>query len=172
MLDRDLPVGAAMSGPVVHTLARISDAHWIAAMSRDHIEAGLGWSWRQPRVTSAIRDPETVALKALSGSSPVGFAIMRFATDEAHLLLLAVDGKRRRLGVGRGLVKWLEQTALVAGTGIVRLDVRASRGGERQFYQDLGYQPVAMTPGYYSGRETAVHMAKDLWEWKQTPTDH
>lgn len=161
-----------MSEPVVHALAGISDATWIAAMSRDHIETGLGWSWRQPRVTSAIRDRDTVALKALHGSSPVGFAIMRFGTDEAHLLLLAVDGRQRRLGVGRGMVEWLEQSALVAGIGIIRLEVRASRGGERHFYQDLGYQSVAMTLGYYSGREAAVHMAKDLWECKQTPTDH
>ena len=38
-------------------LASSGDAEEIAALSRDYIEQGLGWSWNAARVRRAIRDP-------------------------------------------------------------------------------------------------------------------
>jgi ribosomal-protein-alanine N-acetyltransferase len=146
-----------------YTLAHLRDADGIAAMSRDLIETDLGWSWRAERVARAVRDIDCVVLKAVQGGQAVGFAIMGFGAEEAHLELLAVTPSVQRRGIGRGLVEWLERSALTAGVGIVRLEVRALRRGERRFYQRLGYRSVAITPGYYAGREAAVRMAKDLW---------
>ena len=150
-------------------LASRRDAAGIAAMSRDLIETGVGWSWRPPRVAHAIVDPDTVVVKAVLGGRAVGFGIMGFGDEEAHLELLAVTQDRRRRGIGRGIVEWLEETALAAGIGIVRLEVREIRHGERRFYERLGYRSVAVTRQYYAGRESAVRMAKDLWERVSTP---
>lgn len=144
-------------------LARLPDAAIIAAMSRDLIETGLDWSWRPERVLRAIRNADAVVLKALNERRTVGFAIMRFGWEEAHLDLLAVRPGHRRRGVGTALLRWLEESALTAGVAIVRLEVRESNDAALRFYGRLGYRRFRTLSGYYQGREAAVQMARDLW---------
>ena len=144
-------------------LARRADAAAIAALSRDLIETGLGWSWRTGRVLHAIDNPEAVVIKLVSGPALVGFAIMRFGFEEAHLDLLAVRPEFRRFGNGAALVRWLEVSALTAGISIVRLELRRTNASARRFYARLGYSPCRVAAGYYQGREDAVQMARDLW---------
>jgi ribosomal-protein-alanine N-acetyltransferase len=87
---------------------------------------------------------------------------MRYADDVAHLNLLAVDPSHRRRGVGRRLVRWLEETALTAGTFTIGLELRAENLGARAFYATLGYRELARIPGYYQGVEAAIRMQRDL----------
>ena len=145
-------------------LARRIDAVDIAIMSRDNIETGLGWRWRPARVLHAIQDQDTVVLKADMDLRLAGFAIMRFGRDEAHLDLLAVTPSRRRQGVGSAMLHWLEESALTAGTSIVRLEVRDTNCGALRFYERLGYRRFRTIADYYGGLEAAVQMARDLWQ--------
>lgn len=145
-------------------LAKISEAGHLAVMSRDLVETGLGWSWTPSRIARHIRSPESIVLVARSRDRIAGFAIMRFGYEEAHLDLLAVKPDYRRVGVGRMLIEWLEESALVAGVSIIYLEVRAGNAGAQRFYESLGYRRVRQLQGYYRGAETAVSMAIDLWE--------
>ena len=144
-------------------LAHARDARPIAEMSRDCIEQGLGWRWTETRVLSCIRHPAVNAVVAREGSALAGFGIMEYGDDEAHLLLFAVHRRHRRAGVGAALVRWLEITALTAGTGLIRLEARVNNPGARSFYRALGYREVGTIRGFYRGREDAVSIAKDLW---------
>lgn len=144
-------------------LARVGDAPVLAAMSRDLVELGLGWSWVPSRIAWHVRDPDSVVLVGVDGARIAAFAIMRFAVEEAHLDLLAVRPTYRRAGVGRRMIAWLEESALVAGISVVYLEVRAANEGARVFYGKLGYRPVKRVRGYYGGRESAICMARDLW---------
>ena len=144
-------------------LAKVRDAAHLAVMSRDLVEHGLGWSWTAPRIARHVRAAESVVLVAESDERLAGFAIMRFGEEEAHLDLLAVKPRHRRLGIGRGLLEWLEQSALVAGVSVIYLEVRASNSDARRFYEKLGFRPIKRVPGYYSGRESAICMGIDLW---------
>jgi ribosomal-protein-alanine acetyltransferase len=143
-------------------LARLSDAQRIALMSRDLVESGLPWSWTPRRVALHIREQESNVLTAWTGGQLVGFAIMQFFDEHAHLNLLAVDPAHRRLGIGRQLIEWLEATARVGGIIWINLEVRAGNTSAQEFYRRLGYREVRRIPGYYSGRETAVGMTHDL----------
>jgi len=145
-------------------LARVADAGHLAAMSREFVESGLGWSWTSARVAKHIRSRDSVVLVANSAARIAGFAIMRFGDEEAHLDLLAVKPAYRREGVGRHLIEWLEESALVAGVSIVYLEVRAGNSGAQRFYENLGYRRIRQLHGYYRGREAAVCMGIDLWE--------
>src|SRR5438445_45553 len=144
-------------------LATRDDSAAIAAMSRDLIERGLGWSWTPRRVQRSIADAHTNVVVALDAQHLAGFGIMRYHDDEAHLLLLAVNPADRRRGVGAALVTWLEKAALVSGVGQVYLEARAGNLQARAFYRRLGYLEVQRVPGYYQGVEPGVRMAKDLW---------
>jgi ribosomal-protein-alanine N-acetyltransferase len=143
-------------------LARYQDAPRIAAMSRHLVEGGLHPSWPRERVEWHLRHAESLVLTARYRGELVGFAIMQFGQDAAHLNLLAVDPRHRRRAVGRGLLAWLEETAVVAGTFVVRLELRAGNAGAHAFYEALGYRETARVSGYYQGVEDAIQMARDL----------
>jgi ribosomal-protein-alanine N-acetyltransferase len=149
-------------------LATRADAVAIAQLSRDRIETGLGWSWTPPRVMRSIRDRESNVIVATDTGDAneagfvVGFGIMKYHDDDAHLLLLAVSAERSRQGIGAALVKWLEASALVAGIARVGLEARASNTEARTFYMNLGYRETQSLAGYYSGREACIRMTRDL----------
>ncbi len=151
-----------MSQNIELKLATSRDAESIGRMSRDLIEYGLPWSWNPPRVARHIRHANTLVLTAWVETQLVGFAIMQFYEDTAHLSLLAVDPGYWRLGIGRRLMEWLEQSARVAGTFMVSLEVRARNREARAFYRKLGFTEIVSIPRYYCGREAAVRMIRDL----------
>ena len=143
--------------------ARRDDAQRIAEMSRDAIEYGLGWKWTTERILRCMRSEATNVVVAREGSALIGFAIMQYKDDEAHLLLFAVGAAHRRKGVGSALLSWLEATALTAGIGLISLEARTRNAGARGFYRRHGYQEVALVRGMYRGREDGIRIAKDLW---------
>jgi ribosomal protein S18 acetylase RimI-like enzyme len=147
---------------VVLRLATPADAAEIAQLARDLIETGLGWTWTRSRVERNIRSASTVALAATEGERLAGFAIMYFGDEHAHLNLLAVRPDRQREGVGRHLVGWLEESALVAGVATVRLELRATNRAARRFYEHLGFVEIARVAAYYAGVEDAVRMAREI----------
>ena len=139
------------------------DVRLIAGMSRDYIEHGLGWRWTPSRILAALRAPDVNLAVACKGDLLAGFGLMQYKDDEAHLILLAVDARWRRSGVGTALVSWLERCALTAGIGTIYLEARTSNAAARSFYRTLGYQEIALVPGYYQGREDGVRIGRDLW---------
>jgi ribosomal protein S18 acetylase RimI-like enzyme len=145
-----------------YQLARASDADTISHLSRTLIEDGLHPSWSAQRVRWHIRHRESVVLTARAGTVLAGFAIMEFHDTDAHLNLLGVLPCYQRRGVGRGLMGWLEASAVTAGTFFIKLEVRAGNAVGRAFYSGLGYREDGQVPGYYQGRETAIRMSRDL----------
>ena len=142
--------------------ARVGDAALLAAMSQAHVEAGLKPSWGAARIRWHVRDAESVVLTARQQAMIAGFAIMRYGEDVAHLNLLAVDPAHRRRGIARALVRWLEETALTAGTFIIGLELRAGNEPARALYRALGYRELGQIPGYYQGVESAIRMVRDV----------
>ncbi len=117
----------------------------------------------------SIADTATNVVVAQGDAGMLGFGIMKYHDDEAHLLLLAVHAAASRRGVGSALLGWLERAALVAGVGQVYLEARLTNRAARLFYGRLGYREIQRLPGYYQGREDCVRLARDLWLERATP---
>jgi ribosomal protein S18 acetylase RimI-like enzyme len=154
-------------------LAEQRDAQAIALMSRDFIEAGLGWKYDAARVLRAIRDRDTLAVVACEGGKGAaargaitGFAIMEIGDERAHLVLLAVRPSHRRLGIGQRLLEWLLESARVAGMASIHLELRANNDAARRFYRAMSFYETVLVPGYYrSGegrKEGALRMLRVL----------
>ena len=151
-------------------IAEPGDACAIAEMSRDHIESGLGWRYDPAHILRAMRRRESVVLAAserptyVAGARPgiAGFSIMDFGDERAHLVLLAVQPLQRRRGIGRRMVEWLMESALVAGMASVHLELRADNEAARRFYRALGFSETVLMPRYYNGREAAMRMIRML----------
>jgi [ribosomal protein S18]-alanine N-acetyltransferase len=156
-------------------IAEPRDCQAIAMMSRDFIEAGLGWKYDAARVMRAIRDRETLVVVACeNGKSAsagargaiIGFAIMEFGDERAHLVLLAVRPSHRRLGIGQRLLEWLLESARCAGMASIHLELRANNDAARRFYRAMNFYETVLVPGYYrSGegrKEGALRMLRVL----------
>ncbi len=144
-------------------LASQRDAVQIAEMSRQLIEVGLGWTWKPGRIIRSLQDRDTNVAAAYSGGRIIGFGITQYRSNEAHIALFAVERASRRRGVGTALIKWIEETALTAGIGIIYLEARLSNVAARAFYRQLGYREIRLEPDMYGGIEAGVRLAKDLW---------
>lgn len=142
--------------------ARMGDAPVIANLSRALIESGLPWNWTPRRVAALMRQRDNLVITAKDGGELVGFVLAQFGAEDAHLALLGVAAARQRHGIGRRLVNWVEETAVVAGIFQVRLEVRAGNRPARKFYASLHYTESGTVPGYYSGVEDAVKLSRDL----------
>lgn len=149
-------------------LARAADAPRLAAMSRSLVEEGLRPTWTASRICWHIRNPDSIVLTAKAGAvafgppALVGFAIMRYGDEIAHLNLLAIEPTHRRRGVARQLIRWLEETAETAGTFVISLELRATNEPALQLYRKLGYRELDRVSGYYQGVEQAIRMSRDL----------
>lgn len=151
---------------IVH-LATRADAADIAALSRDEIERGLAWSWTEGRVLRAIGHRDTNVAIVREHGSLVGFGIMCYREEVAHLLLFSVRPSHRRQGVGRLLLEWLERVARDAGIRRIQLECRRDNSAARNFYAEHGYHELAIAKGYYQGVEDAIRLEK--WLAKEPP---
>lgn len=143
-------------------LAEYKDAAAIAALSKAEIEYGLEWSWTPARVRRAIADPETNVLVAFVGRQLVGFGIMVYREETAHLCLFAVQPSWRRKGTGSAMLAWLEQVASVAGIQKLALEARHENAAALAFYRRHGYVKSAIVVGMYQGIENGVRLEKSL----------
>jgi [ribosomal protein S18]-alanine N-acetyltransferase len=151
-----------MPTPLLIRLATRDEARAIAALSRTEIEHGLPWRWTPPRVQRAVADARTNVCVAVQHGPLLGFGIMIYADDTAHLSLLAVNPDARRQGVGTALLLWLEQVAGVAGIECVQLEARRSNAAALAFYRRHGYQQTDTVAGMYLGVEDGVRLRKRL----------
>jgi len=145
------------------SLANEGDARGIAEMSRDYVEYGLGWSWTPSRVTKAIRDDATNVAVMRERGGVLGFGIMRYGEQRAHLVLLAVRPAERKRGLGAVLLAWLEKSAVTAGIERVQLEARSDNPVAIAFYRDQGYEEAGTVRGYYRGEVDALRLEKSLW---------
>jgi [ribosomal protein S18]-alanine N-acetyltransferase len=141
-------------------LARLSDAADIAVLSREYIEQGLPWTWTEGRVAAAITDPDTNVVVVGDRGATIGFGIMSYPNDDAHLLLFAVRDAHQRRGVGSVILRWLEEAARTAGAKRIRVECRRDNGAARNFYCEHGYAELQITAKFYRGLKDGIHLVK------------
>lgn len=156
-----------MNRPAAVTLrpARAADAARIAQLSRTLIEHGLAWRYTPGRVAALLADAETTAVVAAlpeQAAQVRGFGVLQLGDTTAHLVLLCVQERLQRSGVGMRLMQWLLRTARVAGMESVRLELRADNAAALAFYGQLGFAESALLAGYYDGAIAARRMVLAL----------
>ena len=78
----------------------------------------------------------------------IGFSLVRTATDESELLLIAVIPSSHRRGVGRMLLDDFLDRARNDGVARVHLEVRDGNSAVG-LYRDAGFSPVGRRRNYY-----------------------
>ncbi len=96
----------------------------------------------------------------------VGFFVMQFIIDEAHLLNIAVDPTQQKQGIGRLLLDNVQQQAVAKKANTIFLELRATNQRALALYQMAGFNEIGLRKNYYpaaQGKEDAVIMALMLF---------
>jgi len=87
--------------------------------------------------------PSGVFLVAYVDSKPVGCGAVKMTSQEiGYIKRMWVDSSRRGLGLGRTLLRSLEDAARALGCSVVQLETNQSLREAIQLYRTSGYQEV------------------------------
>jgi len=101
---------------------------------------------------------------ALNNGDVAGFATaaVEDTGDElyGHIMNIAVAPEYQRRGIGKRLIRRMEQEFLIAGASGSQLEVRITNTSAQEFYRRLGYREVFQIGCYYANEEDALVMMK------------
>mgnify|MGYP000689932502 CR=1 FL=1 len=131
-----------------------------------------GEAWNRNQIGSALALANTHAtLLTADGNTPldpsdaVGFAIIRAAPGEEEILLIAVEPRARRVGLGGTLIAILAANARLRGAERLFLEMRENNPA-RTLYEAKGFRPIGRRKDYYhlgdGARMDAITFALDL----------
>ena len=118
-------------------------------------DPSFGEAWTRRQVSDALVMPNTHYLLAGAGGAlpregepAAGFTLSRGAADEEELLLIAVDPRHRRKGVGDRLLTRFIAEARARGAARLFLEMRAGNSAE-SLYRRHGFEKVGVRRNYY-----------------------
>lgn len=132
-------------------IAAEGDARMLSVMSRDTIEEGLPWRYREPEMLRFIRSPRYNVIIADDEDGVAGFAVMGYGENDAYLALLAVIPPARRRGYAGNMLDWLLKTAGVAGVEAVTVELREDNTVAHHLYESRGFTVTGRRAGGYYG---------------------
>src|SRR5262249_7180760 len=124
--------------PIVLRDARTRDLDALYALDQACFEPDIAYTRRQLR--DLLSRDHAVGLVAEIEGALAGFAIGHRAGARGHVVTLDVAGGRRRLGVGRVLLRELIERLESAGARTIRLEVDLRNPGAIRFYERQGFR--------------------------------
>lgn len=128
------------------------DLESIMPVMRAAFPPDYGEAWSLTQCTGALALPGTTLFLAEDQSevlaAPLGFAIVRTILDDAELLLIAVDPKTQRRGVGAALLADICATARAQAVHQLHVEVRHDNSA-LSFYNQFDFIKVGERPNYY-----------------------
>ncbi|MEM8799800.1 MAG: ribosomal protein S18-alanine N-acetyltransferase [Pseudomonadota bacterium] len=121
----------------------------IAAIQTESFSAEGGERWRTRDIEQILQMPTTSVLVASQGFEPLGFSMMRWAADEAEVLLLAVRPRFQKTGVGTALIRASVAHVLTQSVKRICLEVRANNKSAHALYTKHGFRQIGRRPNYY-----------------------
>lgn len=105
----------------------------------------------------------------IDGEQIMGYGILSYAANEAHILQLAIHPEYHRHGLGQKLLQHLLNMAKIHGGNEVFLEVRDSNTPAISLYKKYNFVEIGIRKGYYPGiaegqpKQDAITMALPLW---------
>lgn len=125
-------------------------------------------SWSPAEFEALLSSKATIGGAALDAATGElrGFALSRFAADEAEILTIAVHGAFRNRGIGRALLADNLTRLAASHVQSLFLEVERTNLPAIALYSRMGFREVGQRPGYYQKRDgstaTALVLRKDL----------
>lgn len=121
--------------------------------------------WSEDEIERMLADSSVLAHRAQQGNALSGFILSRLAADEAEILSVAIDERRRGAGTGPRLLQFHLGRLAARGVRAVFLEVEDGNKPARKLYERAGFHEVARRNAYYPtayGPAPAIVMRRDL----------
>ncbi|MBM3286900.1 MAG: ribosomal-protein-alanine N-acetyltransferase [Candidatus Eisenbacteria bacterium] len=153
------PGAPDLADPIMRSMAR-EDLAEIAALERICFQD----PWSMASFDAELKaDPTSWCTSLLLGGKVVGYMVVWFVEDEAHLANLAVAPWVRRRGYAQRMLDRLYREAFLRGSRIIVLEVRGSNQAAMALYGRNRFLPGGVRKDYYKRpREDAVVMIRSL----------
>ena len=120
------------------------------------------YPWTRGNFADSLRcGYQARVLRSPSGEL-LGYFLMMYAVDEAHLLNITVAAHLHGKGIGRWLLDQAQREAREAGMHSMLLEVRPSNLRAQHVYQRYGFSQIGLRRNYYpaanNSREDAIVM--------------
>jgi ribosomal-protein-alanine N-acetyltransferase len=130
--------------------------------------ASFARGWDQPEVARMLADAAILSdgVIAEGQSMPAGFVMSRIAADEAEILTICLDARRRGAGLGARLLDQHMNHLSRRGVARLFLEVEEGNAPALALYRRRGFSEVGARPGYYpmpdGTRAKALILRRDL----------
>lgn len=138
-------------------MAPEDDVDAIMRIMQAAFDPQFGEAWNRSQVMDAlILGNCHYGLRELGGQTPndsiaaAGFYLSRHGFEEEELLLLAVDPRFRRRGIGQNLLTDFANSARSRGAKRLLLEMRRGNPASRLYIQ-FGFNPIGERTNYYRG---------------------
>ncbi|MBQ9545310.1 MAG: ribosomal protein S18-alanine N-acetyltransferase [Clostridia bacterium] len=133
------------------------DAEAIMALEKENFSSPLN----APAVAYLVQDESCVA--AYLDGELAGYAAFLKGPFSCEIMRIAVNKKFRRRGIGRAMLRALEEKAKGFGSESLQLEVRSKNTAALALYESVGFMRVGLRKGYYRDpADDAVLMELDL----------
>ena len=109
--------------------------------------------WSRGNFTDSLASGYDAWTARDADGSLVGYYLLMYAVDEAHLLDVAVAAGRQGCGLGRHLLEVLCARARSMGATSILLEVRPSNERALAVYTRFGFAEIGRRKGYYPAHE-------------------
>lgn len=124
-------------------------------------DPAFGEAWSCSQLCGSRELPGTTLLAGWDEGEVRGFALLRAVAGEAELMLLAVDPRHQRQGIGQALLAACIDQARTAQAQCVFLEVRDGNSA-MGLYLANGFSAYQCRSGYYRGQNGHTHDAISL----------
>jgi ribosomal-protein-alanine N-acetyltransferase len=123
-----------------------------------------GEAYDRETIRYLLSHQQAVCYKVVAATNEMlAFVVGMIEPDRTgHVVALGVDPEHRREGLGRYLMRAVEQGFFKNGITTVRLEVRTSNDAAQKLYFNLGYKIVRRMPRYYTSGDDGYLMVKSL----------
>jgi ribosomal-protein-alanine N-acetyltransferase len=141
-------------------IIRMSREHLSAVAEIEQISFSDPWSVESLEL---MLGEQAMGLVALEDGRVLGYVGMMCVLDEGQIINVATHHDSRRRGVGRALMRAIEQSAKQRGIVFLSLEVRESNAAARSLYSSLGWVECGIRKNFYSKTtENACIMTKSI----------
>lgn len=147
------------------------EALFLDEMQESHLDEVMNierqaypFPWTRSMFATSLKSKDD-CLILLVDQSIVGYAIVSYILDEAHLLNICISPHFEGMGLGRILLRRLVLAAIEKKCVMFFLEVRSSHARAINLYFSEGFNEVGVRHNYYpsnGGREDAILMTLDL----------
>ena len=159
--NRNEALMAAMTQPVIAEMTQIDINECWRLDQRCFSD---GEAYDRETIRYLLSHHQAVCYKVVAATHEMlAFVVGMIEPDRTgHVVALGVDPEHRRKGLGRYLMRAVEQGFSNNGITTVRLEVRTSNEAAQKLYFNLGYKIVRRMPRYYTSGDDGYLMVKSL----------